>query len=237
MPKTKRERLVTLSKTSKKGRARKEYLVEQIREALESFKYIYVISLHNLRNNRLKEVRATWKNSRFFFGKNKVMAVALGRTQEDELRDGLHQLANSISGSCGLMFTNEKKEEVLNFLNTYKELDYARSGALATQQVELNKGPMPTFSHAMADRLRKIGLPVMLKNGVITLEKDYTVCKLGEPLTPDAAKILKLLNIKMAEFHLTPIASWSEKDGFQDLSPDNSAGKAADSDDDDDDDE
>jgi len=32
-------------------------------------------------------------HNRFFFGKNKVMAIALGKTPEDEIKPGLHRVA------------------------------------------------------------------------------------------------------------------------------------------------
>jgi hypothetical protein len=51
--------------------------------------------------------------SRFFFGKNKVMAIALGRGIEDEYRDNLHRLSRNLRGEKGLLFTNRSKEEVL----------------------------------------------------------------------------------------------------------------------------
>ena len=37
------------------------------------------------------------------------------------------------------------------------------------------------------------------------------VCKAGAELTTDAAQILKLLEIKMAEFKIIPKMSWSKK--------------------------
>lgn len=43
-----------------------------------------------MRNTKLKDLRNDWKDSRFFFGKNKVMAVALGRTKSDEVEDQLN---------------------------------------------------------------------------------------------------------------------------------------------------
>ncbi len=46
-----------------------------------------------MRNNRLKEIRTLWNDSRFFYGKNKVMQLALGKTDADEYRNGLHQVA------------------------------------------------------------------------------------------------------------------------------------------------
>ena len=50
---------------------------------------------------------------RFFFGKNKVMAVALGKTAEDEFRDNLHKVTKRLWGQHGLLFTNRSKEDVL----------------------------------------------------------------------------------------------------------------------------
>jgi mRNA turnover protein 4 len=42
----------------------------------------------------MKDIKTEWKSSRFFFGKNKVMAKALGTTPEEELRPNLSKLAN-----------------------------------------------------------------------------------------------------------------------------------------------
>ena len=50
---------------------------------------------------------------RFFFGKNKVMMLALGRGPDDEHLDGLHNLSDHLHGETGLLFTNKKKAEVL----------------------------------------------------------------------------------------------------------------------------
>ena len=46
-----------------------------------------------MRNSMLKEVRSQWKESRFFYGKNRVMQLALGRTEAEEYKEGLHNIA------------------------------------------------------------------------------------------------------------------------------------------------
>lgn len=38
------------------------------------------------------------KHSRMFFGKNKVMMVALGRSPSDEYKDNLHQVSKKLRG-------------------------------------------------------------------------------------------------------------------------------------------
>ena len=50
---------------------------------------------------------------RFFFGKNKVMSLALGRSISDEYRENLHKICSHLKGQTGLLFTNKTKEDVL----------------------------------------------------------------------------------------------------------------------------
>lgn len=43
-----------------------------------------------MRNTLLKELRSEWKqDSRFIFGKNRVMQLAFGRSEDDEMHPGL----------------------------------------------------------------------------------------------------------------------------------------------------
>jgi mRNA turnover protein 4 len=58
--------------------------------------------------------------------------------------------------------------------------------------------------------LRKLGMPCVLKRGVITLERAFTVCAAGDVLTPEQAQLLKLLDIKMAEFAFTLTCHWHD---------------------------
>ena len=69
----------------------------------------------------------------------------------------------------------------------------------------------------MEPQLRGLGMPTTLKRGVITLLNEYTVCKKGDKLTSEQARILKLLDHKQAEFKVDLIALWS-KDGKGDAS-------------------
>jgi mRNA turnover protein 4 len=46
-----------------------------------------------MRNTYLKEIRHDFKDSRFFYGKNRVMAKALGTTPEEEYKEGLSAIA------------------------------------------------------------------------------------------------------------------------------------------------
>eukprot|EP00741_Cyanophora_paradoxa_P008968 tig00001415_g8681.t1 len=212
MPKSRRNLKVSLTQTEKKGRERKEDLVERIRACIEEFSNIWVFSFENMRNAKLKEVRDRLKPSRFFLGKNKVMQLALGKSEEDEQRTGLSELGKRVTGQCGLFFTNMSKEEVLKFTEEYKDEDFARAGFVATEDVVFNEGPLENQPGSLEPYLRKLGMPTLLKNGVIQLLGDYTVCTKGQALNPEQAKLLKTFGVKMSEFRLVPVCMWSSAD-------------------------
>ena len=113
MPKSKRDRKVTLTKTSKKGGLEfKQGLIQRIRESVDTYSNLYVFSVDNMRNNHFKAVREAWKNENrratFFMCKNRVMALALGREEEEEYNDNLHKVSKLLRGpNRGLMLTNE----------------------------------------------------------------------------------------------------------------------------------
>uniref|UniRef100_A0A2I3G1R7 Ribosome assembly factor mrt4 n=1 Tax=Nomascus leucogenys TaxID=61853 RepID=A0A2I3G1R7_NOMLE len=176
---------------------------------------------------------------RMFFGKNKVMMVALGRSPSDEYKDNLHQVSKRLRGEVGLLFTNRTKEEVNEWFTKYTEMDYARAGNTAAFPVSLDPGPLEQFPHSMEPQLRQLGLPTALKRGVVTLLSDYEVCKEGDVLTPEQARILKLFGYEMAEFKVTVKYMWDSQSGsFQQMGDDfpESASESAEESDSEDDD-
>ena len=74
MPKSKRNKVVALTKVKKKGRTAKEELVEKIQEGLNEYKNAYIVGFENIRAGPFKLMAHHMRaDSRFFLGKNKVM--------------------------------------------------------------------------------------------------------------------------------------------------------------------
>jgi hypothetical protein len=65
MPKSKRAKVVHLSKTDKKGKELSERLFANVQEAADNFAYIFVFSVENMRNSYLKQVRQEFADSRY----------------------------------------------------------------------------------------------------------------------------------------------------------------------------
>ena len=80
------------------------------------------------------------------------------------------------------------------YFEEYSCPDYARSGNVATEDVTIHAGPLEQFQHTMEPQLRKLGLHTSLKKGVIHLDTDFEVCKNGDKLNPEQARLLVNLN-------------------------------------------
>ncbi|XP_047071348.1 mRNA turnover protein 4 homolog [Lolium rigidum] len=214
MPKSKRNRAVTLSKTKKKpGLERKGKVVTEIKDAIERHSSAYVFTYNNMRNQKLKDLRDQLKSSsRIFLAGKKVMQIALGRSPADEAKTGLHKLSKYLQGNTGLLFTNLPRDDVERLFREFEGLDFARTGSIATETVELKEGPLEKFSHEMEPFIRKQGLPVRLNKGVVELIADHVVCEEGKPLSPEAAHTLRLLGVQMATFRLYLVCRWSSDD-------------------------
>lgn len=225
MPKSKRNRVVSLTKTTKKGIERKKTLVDNLREAASEHASVYVFRYADMRNERMKELREVLKGkARFFMGSNKVMQVALGREPSDECREEMHRLSARVRGNCGVLATNMTRAELEEAFSGVEEENYARAGKLATRAVQLPEGPLrgpsgEPLSHTLEPALRQCGLPTKLNKGVVELIAETNVCECGKPLSVSQARILKTLGIKMARFKLWLDSVWAN-DSFEIISGD-----------------
>ncbi|XP_078740145.1 mRNA turnover protein 4 homolog isoform X2 [Lampetra fluviatilis] len=213
MPKSRRDRKVSLTQTKKKGLEHKQKLVEDLRACVDTYSYLYTFSVCNMRNSKLKDVRTAWKHSRFFFGKNKVMILALGKGVRDEYREGLHKVGQRLHGEVGLLFSNWDSDKVTKWFAEFSQVDFARCGALAPMDVVLDAGPLDKFPHSMEPQLRQLGLPTSLQRGVVHLLRDFTLCKEGDSLTPEQARLLKLCSVPLCEFRVSVDSVWSAATG------------------------
>lgn len=163
MPKSRREKVISLTRTEKKGREGKENLFRSIREALDEHRYAWVFQVENMRNTYLKDVRAQWSDSRFFLGRTKVMSKALGSSAAEEYQDNIHLLAKLLKGTVGLLCTSHSPEVVMEWFSDYSKSDFARAGTIAPITFVVPAGP------------------VYSRGGEISPEKDVLLTHTMEP--------------------------------------------------------
>ena len=145
--------------------------------------------------------------------KNKVMAVAFGKTEDDEYMPNMSGVGKMLnrSGEAGILFTNRSRQEVEKFFRDFQQMDYARAGTVATRTFVAEVGPLEGWAGSMEPMLRKLGLPTTLKTGVIHVDRAYPLCTEGEVLNAEQCKLLKLFDYKLVEFQLKLLGMWEKQ--------------------------
>ncbi|PFH55891.1 hypothetical protein XA68_17438 [Ophiocordyceps unilateralis] len=232
MPKSKRAKVVHLTKVSKKTRTQKDVLFQTIREAVPDYQHCLVFNVDGMRNSHLKDVRRELsQDSRLFFGKTKLMVKALGQSPAEALLPGIDGLAPFLSGSVGLLLTNRPPAAVLEYLAGMARVDFARAGAKASRSFTIppgvvysTAGEVPPehdvpMEHTIEPELRKLGVPTRMRKGKVVLGDEdgsgegYLVCKENDVLDSRQTRLLKLFSVCMSEFRVRILAYWSAASG------------------------
>jgi mRNA turnover protein 4 len=74
----------------------KKKMVTEVRDSVEAYSNIYIFRVIGMRGPGLRELRKAWRDSRIFLGKNKVMALALGKSSESEISTNAHKIAERL---------------------------------------------------------------------------------------------------------------------------------------------
>lgn len=216
MPRSKRSKLVTLSKTDKKGKENKEKTFEAVRQSLDLFRYAFVLLLGNIRSNFLHDIRSDWNGSKLILGKRKVLQKALGESVEDAYKERSNELAEILVDQTGLnalLFTDETPENVEAYFAAFVKLDFAKANNKAPIDFTIPQGIVYSrggqipieedvpMSHSMEVTLRtKYKIPTKIQGGKIYLDEPFIVCKKGERLDVVKALILKQFGVAATEF-------------------------------------
>jgi len=228
MPKSKRAKVVSLTKVAKKTREQKESLITDVQANADKWKFCWLFGVGNMRNGHLKTIRNLWKDSgRMFFGRGAVMAKALGTTVEEEHLPGLHLLSRHIKGQVGLFFTDSPPDEVIAWFDDFHPPDFARAGIRASKTIIIPVGPVTQrhsdppepMPHNEEPQLRKLGLTTRMNRGVPTLDVPHKICEQGKTLTPEQSQLLKLLGYKTVEFKIKLLGRWEKEIGTVTMEP------------------
>ena len=195
-------------KGTKKSKDDKIAESQSIKENLMKYDRIYVVQFSTSKADHLTDIRRKFRSSYLCFSKKKIIGFALGTTEETSTRPNIYQLNQYLTGNSALFMTNESHSDVCNFLESLTCPEYASTGFEATETFVVPAGPLPQFSFNMDSHLRELGLPVQLDNGTIVNIRDYEVCHQGQPITKNAATLLKHFEKKIALFTAKPIAMW-----------------------------
>eukprot|EP00924_Labyrinthula_sp_SR-Ha-C_P012703 maker-scaffold_67-snap-gene-0.10-mRNA-1 protein AED:0.04 eAED:0.04 QI:0/0/0.5/1/0/1/2/145/228 len=222
MPKSKRAKVISLTSTTSKGREGKSNQIDIIQKYCDEFSHIYLFTTYDSRTTHLKQLRTLISPSRIYMGKKSLIKLAFGKTKELEYLDNLNkltQIIDNFQGQIGVIFSNEKEEIVENIIKKVSQPEFARSNSLANINLKIiPNGKLPKkdevcfsgFPTSLVEHLKKLGVPVRIKNSEIFLDKEFIISEKGKRLNPAQAELLKMFNKKTANFEVSLLALYSE---------------------------
>lgn len=139
MPKSKRQKVVTLTKTNKKPSAdRKSELIGKIHAGAADFNNAFLLQTRNARNQHLKRVREQVLSGpaqgRVIFGKLALMRVALEGCELDQLAIEIKDIGDA---QVFLLFTDADQATVESEFAALSDADYIRASVDAPFTVTL----------------------------------------------------------------------------------------------------
>jgi mRNA turnover protein 4 len=179
---------------------RKKDKAYEIRESLTQYERIYMIRVTSVKSEYLSEIRHEFRSSTLCMAKHRIIANVFGTTAEGSVQPNLRELNCYLPPHTGVFMTNEPHEKVIQFLESMTRPDFSQTGDIAPKTFTVPVGLLSQFTFNMGSYLQGLGLPVQLENGSVTNIRDHDICTAGEPLTRNAAQLLRRFGVKMGKF-------------------------------------
>lgn len=172
----------------------KKDVVSEIVSDISSYPVVAVVSLEGIGATQLQSMRAGLRaHAKVKMAKNKLLKLAIAEAAAK--KPGLEKLEDAIDGQCAVVATDLNPFMLFNKLKSTQTPAAAKAGQKAPHDIVVPQGPTPFGPGPIIGELQKLGLPAQIMNGKITIKKDTTVVKEGEPISPELAAMLPKLEI------------------------------------------
>ena len=222
MPKSKRTKMVSLTKTKPKAQGLKEKTLQKLEAAFKKYNNLHVLHPTNLTaenqklmGNELPGALIFGKKSlmRYFFSsqldKHPQLEVIVGLLDTPELKE-----------VC-LLFSNSPWNKVSEALKVLHGPEFANPNTNAVATVVLTAGDQvfDKISTTNDAYLRTMGLFVTVQNGKLFLQENFVAAQKGKPLTVVQSKVLKMLGIKVGHFSVSCHGVYDKALGIATVNP------------------
>jgi len=189
---------------SKKSKARKEQLAEELEELFDTYSKLFVVEVDNVTSNQLHEIRKSMRGKAVVYcGKNTQIRRVL-RKLEDAGRPELEKLRAVCKLNVALVFTNGSLPDVRDMIVENKMPSAAKAGAKAQCAVTIPKG-VTSLEPSMTSFLQALNIGSKITKGVIEIINDVNLFAEGEKVDASQAALLQKMDIMPFQYGLVPI--------------------------------
>lgn len=174
---------------------KKKRKIKEIANLFREYHNILLIGIRDVNANQMKELRRKlWGKAICKVIKNTLAELAIDtvakkRTEVAILKDYLVDMH-------ALVFTNDDPFEIAQIIDSIKEDRPLKPGRVSPVDVVIKKGFTGFRPGPELNEMRMAGLPVRILDGEVFITKDHVLVRAGQVVSPYAARVMALLDIK-----------------------------------------
>ncbi|HNR44511.1 MAG TPA: 50S ribosomal protein L10 [Methanofastidiosum sp.] len=167
--------------------------VNSLRDMIKSSPVVGVVELQGIPAKQLQNIREELRGKvTFRMSKNKLMKIALEKTEKESLMD-------HINAGAAFVFSNENPFRIYRLLQKSKAPAPAKPGDVAKNDIIIPQGSTGLPPGPLVSELQTLGVPAKIDKGTISIERDAVLVKHGEIISKKISDILSQLKIEPME--------------------------------------
>lgn len=184
---------------------RKKAQVSEIQKEIKSYPNLVLIDLRNLPDRLLQSMRKRLRegnNGKVKVAKSTVLRRAIEGSGKPQ------SVSGALDVPAALLLTGLSPYDLNQIIKGNKLQVAAKPGQLSPADIMVPAGETDLPAGPALSELKAAGVNVQIKAGKIAVNKDSTVVRKGEEITPQKAKALQTLGIKPFEVGMNIILAY-----------------------------
>nr|3A1Y_G Chain G, Acidic ribosomal protein P0 [Pyrococcus horikoshii] len=186
--------------------------VEELAKLIKSYPVIALVDVSSMPAYPLSQMRRLIRENGGLLrvSRNTLIELAIKKAAKELGKPELEKLVEYIDRGAGILVTNMNPFKLYKFLQQNRQPAPAKPGAVVPKDVVVPAGPTPLAPGPIVGQMQALGIPARIEKGKVTIQKDTTVLKAGEVITPELANILNALGIQPLEVGLDVLAVYED---------------------------
>ncbi|TAH67493.1 MAG: 50S ribosomal protein L10, partial [Methanosarcina mazei] len=165
--------------------------IENIKELIQSHKVFGMVGIEGILATKIQKIRRDLKDVAVL----KVSRNTLTERALNQLGESIPEMTRYLDNQTALIFTNESPFKLYKLLEQTKTPSPIKAGAIAPEDIIVQKGPTSFPPGPILGELQSAGIPASIDAGKVAVKETKVVCKAGEAVPQKLATMLSKLEI------------------------------------------
>lgn len=180
-------------------RTKKEELVEQLAEKIDSHPVIGVLDMHSLPARQLQEIKKELVGDVEIRMTRKTL---IDRAIDRSAKESIAELKETDAVQPALLFADTNPFSLFKLIQEKKSSAPASGGETAPTAIEIPEGSTGLDPGPMLGKIQEFGAPTSVEDGKISVDRAAVAVEAGETISRDLAEVLNALGIEPLEVGL-----------------------------------